>query len=65
VPPEPSLARPAGAGSTFEQFLELVPDAIDGVGREGKIVLVDIDVCSEREPLGREGDPGAEDGGRD
>jgi PAS domain S-box-containing protein len=32
--------RPEGAGSTFEQFLEFVPDAIVGVGRAGKIVLV-------------------------
>jgi PAS domain S-box-containing protein len=29
-----------GAGSTFEQFLEFVPDAIVGIGREGKVVLV-------------------------
>jgi PAS domain S-box-containing protein len=33
------ISQPAGAGSTFEQFLEFVPDAIVGVGREGKIVL--------------------------
>ena len=35
-----AIARPEGAGSTFEQFLEFVPDAIVGVGREGKIALV-------------------------
>ncbi len=35
-----AIARPEGAGSTFEQFLEFVPDAIVGVGREGEIVLV-------------------------
>ncbi len=29
-----------GGGSTFEQFLEFVPDAIVGVGRSGRIVLV-------------------------
>jgi PAS domain S-box-containing protein len=29
-----------GGGSTFEQFLEFVPDAIVGVGRAGRIVLV-------------------------
>ncbi len=33
------IARPEGAGSTFEQFLEFVPDAIVGVGRKGEIVL--------------------------
>jgi hypothetical protein len=30
-------ARPEGAGSTFEQFLEFVPDAIVGVGIDGEI----------------------------
>jgi PAS domain S-box-containing protein len=34
------IARPDATGSTFEQFLEFVPDAIVGVGREGEIVLV-------------------------
>ncbi len=29
-----------GGGSTFEQFLEFVPDAIVGVGEAGRIVLV-------------------------
>jgi len=29
-----------GGGSTFEEFLEFVPDAIIGVGRDGRIVLV-------------------------
>jgi PAS domain S-box-containing protein len=29
-----------GGGSTFEQFLEFVPDAIVGVGQSGRIVLV-------------------------
>lgn len=29
-----------GGGSTFEQFLEFVPDAIVGVGQAGRIVLV-------------------------
>jgi PAS domain S-box-containing protein len=33
-------ARAEGGGSTFEQFLEFVPDAIVGVGRSGRIVLV-------------------------
>jgi PAS domain S-box-containing protein len=37
---EAGVATPEGAGSTFEQFLEFVPDAIVGVGRDGKIVLV-------------------------
>jgi PAS domain S-box-containing protein len=40
VPSKTDIARPAGAGSTFEQFLEFVPDAIVGVGGDGKIVLV-------------------------
>jgi len=30
-------ARPEGAGSTFEQFLEFVPEAIVGVGIDGEI----------------------------
>lgn len=34
------IAKPAGAGSAFEQFLEFVPDVIVGVGRDGGIVLV-------------------------
>jgi PAS domain S-box-containing protein len=37
---EQNAARPGEAGSTFEQFLEFVPDAIVGVGRGGRIVLV-------------------------
>ena len=32
--------KAGGADSTFEQFLEFVPDAIVGIGREGKVVLV-------------------------
>ena len=36
----PGIAKSEGAGSTFEQFLEFVPDAIVGVGRAGEIVLV-------------------------
>ncbi len=35
-----SAAKAEGAGSAFEQFLEFVPDAIVGVGAEGKMVLV-------------------------
>lgn len=34
------FAKPEGTGSTFEQFLELVPDAIVGLGGDGKIVLI-------------------------
>ncbi len=37
---EAGIARPEGTGSTFEQFLEFVPDAIVGAGRDGRIVLV-------------------------
>jgi PAS domain S-box-containing protein len=42
VPPvsQPDATRHEGGGSTFEQFLEFVPDAIVGVGRAGRIVLV-------------------------
>jgi PAS domain S-box-containing protein len=40
VPEEPGASRPRGTGSTFEHFLECVPDAIVGVGPNGKIVLV-------------------------
>lgn len=36
----PDLNGAEGGGSTFEQFLEFVPDAIVGVGRGGRIVLV-------------------------
>ncbi len=36
----PDATRTEGAGSTFEQFLEFVPDAIVGVGPGGRIVLV-------------------------
>ncbi len=39
VAEQPDAARPE-ASSTFEQFLDFVPDAIVGVGREGRIVLV-------------------------
>ena len=35
-----SSIRSDGEGSTFEQFLEFVPDAIVGVGRDGHIRLV-------------------------
>jgi PAS domain S-box-containing protein len=40
VPSKPDVARSNGGGSTFEQFLEFVPDAIVGVRRSGRIVLV-------------------------
>jgi len=36
---ETVFARPEGAGSAFEQFLEFVPDAVIGIGGDGKIVL--------------------------
>jgi len=36
----PDASGAQGAGSTFEEFLEFVPDAIVGVGRDGRIVLV-------------------------
>jgi PAS domain S-box-containing protein len=36
----PDLNGAEGGGSTFEQFLEFVPDAIVGVSRAGRIVLV-------------------------
>ena len=36
----PDASRPGEAGSTFEQFLHFVPDAIVGVGPDGTIVLV-------------------------
>ena len=36
----PDATRAEGGGSTFEQFLEFVPDAIVGVGPSGRIVLV-------------------------
>lgn len=36
----PDASGAEGGGSTFEQFLEFVPDAIVGVGRAGRIVLV-------------------------
>jgi PAS domain S-box-containing protein len=34
------IAKSEGSGSTFEQFLEFVPDAIVGVGHDGKMILV-------------------------
>lgn len=40
MPPRPDAIRNGGGGSTFEQFLEFVPDAIVGVGSAGRIVLV-------------------------
>ncbi len=43
MPPAPDRSagtRPEGRSSTFEQFLEFVPDAIVGVERAGRIVLV-------------------------
>ena len=36
----PDVGGAEGGGSTFEQFLEFVPDAIVGVGKAGRIVLV-------------------------
>jgi PAS domain S-box-containing protein len=36
----PRGPRDGSAGSPFEQFLEFVPDAIVGIGRDGRIVLV-------------------------
>jgi hypothetical protein len=39
VPQGPDAARPEGSSSTFEQFLDFVPDAIVGVGRNGQIVF--------------------------
>ncbi len=36
---EPAPTKSVGAGSTFEQLLEFVPDAIVGVGRSGDILL--------------------------
>ena len=38
--PVPAKTRCETRDSTFEQFLEFVPDAIVGVGRDGEIVLV-------------------------
>jgi PAS domain S-box-containing protein len=40
VPPKPDKTSPERGGSTFEQFLEFVPDAIVGVEQSGRIVLV-------------------------
>lgn len=40
MPQRPDAARSEGGGSTFEQFLEFVPDAIVGVNDDGEIVLV-------------------------
>lgn len=40
VDDRPDAIGAEGGGSTFEQFLEFVPDAIVGVGRGGRIVLV-------------------------
>jgi PAS domain S-box-containing protein len=36
----PSATSSEGGGSTFEQFLEFVPDAVLGVGADGRIRLV-------------------------
>jgi PAS domain S-box-containing protein len=36
----PDAGGAEGGGSTFEQFLEFVPDAIVGIGSAGRIVLV-------------------------
>jgi PAS domain S-box-containing protein len=44
VPRGPDATRPESAGSTFEQFLDFVPDAIIGVGGDGKIVLANRQV---------------------
>jgi len=38
--PKPGAAGSDGEGSTFQQFLEFVPDAIIGVGGDGRILLV-------------------------
>jgi len=40
VEDRPDANGAEGGGSTFEQFLEFVPDAIVGIGRSGRIVLV-------------------------
>jgi PAS domain S-box-containing protein len=40
VKQRPDASGVEGGGSTFEQFLEFVPDAIVGVGPAGRIVLV-------------------------
>jgi hypothetical protein len=40
VEDRPDASRAEGGGSALEQFLEFVPDAIVGVGKTGRIVLV-------------------------
>jgi PAS domain S-box-containing protein len=40
VQEETVFARPEGAGSAFEQFLEFVPDAVIGIGSDGQMMLV-------------------------
>jgi PAS domain S-box-containing protein len=44
VKDRPDAAGAEGGGSTFEEFLEFVPDAIVGVGEDGAIVLVNRQV---------------------
>jgi PAS domain S-box-containing protein len=44
VKDRPDVPGAEGGGSTFEEFLEFVPDAIVGVGEDGAIVLVNRQV---------------------